>query len=69
LKRQVRNRLEDLGADARVIPKSISKKFVHRISMFHDSDQWHTVVNVAINLPFHTFLGNFISSVWETVLL
>jgi len=61
--------LEDLGTDARVIPNSISKKFVDRINTAHDGDQWHTVVNAVINLPFHKFLGIVISSVWETVLL
>jgi hypothetical protein len=61
--------LEDLDTDARVIPESISKKFVDRTSMVNDRDQWHTAVNDAINLPFYKFLGIVISSVWDTVLL
>jgi hypothetical protein len=69
LKREVRNSLEDLDTDARVITKRISEKFVDRINMVHDRDQWHTVVNAAINLPFHKFSGIFISSVWDTLLL
>ena len=34
--------------------------------MVHDGDQWHFVVNAAINFPSHKFLGICISSVWET---
>jgi hypothetical protein len=63
---EVKNHLEDLVADGRIILKCILEQVGWRgmdlIDMAEDSDSWWSVVNAVMNVRVPETAGNFLTS-------